>query len=46
LLEATAEFSVSDDTSATRVAEDRAIQEAAQNLADDLVTRVLEGTFE
>jgi len=45
-IEVTAEFSVTEDTTSSRVAEDRAIQEASQNLGDDLVNRVLEGTFQ
>jgi outer membrane lipopolysaccharide assembly protein LptE/RlpB len=44
--EATAEFSVTVDTTSTRVAEDRAIREASRNLAENMVHRVLEGTVQ
>jgi outer membrane lipopolysaccharide assembly protein LptE/RlpB len=44
--EGTAEFSVTVDTTSTRVAEDRAIREASRNLAENMVHRVLEGTVQ
>jgi outer membrane lipopolysaccharide assembly protein LptE/RlpB len=43
ILETTAEYFVSTDTSATRVAQDRAVAEASKHLAENLVSRVLEG---
>ena len=43
VLETTAEYFVSTDTSATRVAQDRAVAEASKRLAENLVSRVLEG---
>ena len=42
-LETTAEFFASDDTSARQVAQDRAVAEASQHLAEELIHRVLEG---
>ncbi len=41
--ESTAEFFVREDTSTTRVAQDRAIAEASKHLAENLISRVLEG---
>ena len=43
MIETAAEYLVSEDTSTTRVAQDRAISEASRHLAQNLVTRVLEG---
>jgi hypothetical protein len=43
MIEATAEYLVSEDPSATRVAHDRAVAEASRHLAQDLAMRVLEG---
>ena len=43
-LETTAEFLVQEDPSATRVARDRAILEASEHFAEDLVHRVFEGS--
>ena len=43
-LETTAEYFVNADTSVTRVARDRAVAEASKHLAENLVSRVLEGT--
>ena len=42
-LETTSEFLVQGDTSKTRVAQNRAIEEASKHLAEDLINRVLEG---
>lgn len=41
----TAEYFVNPDTSATRVAQDRAVAEASKHLAETLVARVLEGSI-
>lgn len=41
--EVTAEYLVTDDLSANRIAEDRAIDEAERLFAEDLVSQVLEG---
>ena len=43
-LSSSAEYLVSDDTSRTRVAQDRAIAEASKHLAEELVHRLLEGS--
>lgn len=42
-LETTAEFFAGSDPSATRVAQNRAVAEAGKHLAEELVSRVLEG---
>lgn len=44
MIETTADYLVSADNSAARVAKDRAVAEASRNLAQDLVRRVLEGS--
>ncbi len=43
-LEAVAEFLVNPDTSANRVAQDRAIEEAGRLFAENVVSRILEGS--
>lgn len=43
-LEAVAEYLVHPDTSANRVAQDRAIQEAGRLFAENVVSRILEGS--